>query len=692
MNRGTLAPLLLTLVMGGLWAGCDSRSGAPLPNLEPNTRISAGPPEGADASYSINLFWFGWDDDGFVDYYEIAWESPEEGNWIGPIFANDSLFTVEASDSCCVEPLPGGSSGSVYEQYHTFYVRAVDDRGVRDATPAVRSFNAKTVAPFTEIDSGPINTGAWGTRVRFTWNGGDDDGFVVSYKYALLNTTDYFVDTGIVNINANQLVAWVDTLTYYPRPGGGYNTDSLVWRPTEVDTVLFPAVQSTNQGERIIFAVRSVDNAGATEQVLTIPENVRTFRVSLRLNGPNISLFSNIAGSWTSSDPIETREVFAGQGLRFNWRATPGGSNTPVAGFSYAVDDTALWSPFSLSTDEWPEQIEGEDEILWFPAEIGPHTFFVRAVDEAGFIRVLPARIRVFGGPRFCPEGDRYVLVVLDTQPGGMQTNNYWPQDYEQVELGLVAYWFEGYNIQVHETGGADEPQLSLMDCASSTFWFHSTSVADSDNSVLKNYNVVGPNALPSYIAAGGNLFLCGLQPLNALRYFEKTNGERDFIQNDPVVFAITVSDTSYVPHWMATQFGIQQIQATTPGTLAPASAGLRLRIARSQVTGGSNPYPDLEFDPLTWPNGPEQRGFGFHDRGIIPIVSGTPDNDAEPIYMFNNTTQAVGVRRLSPDGPGLNGNLVYLGFHPYFVMRPQFRSLVQAVLTDFGEFPIPGS
>ena len=35
-------------------------------------------------------------------------------------------------------------------------------------------------------------------------------------------------------------------------------------------------------------------------------------------------------------------------------------------------------------------------------------------------------------------------------------------------------------------------------------------------------------------------------------------------------------------------------------------------------------------------------------------------------------------------------GNLVYLGFHPYFVFRPQFRSLVQAVLTDFGEFPIP--
>ena len=76
MTRGTLAPLLLTLVMGGLWAGCDSRSGLPLPNAEPNTRISAGPPEAADTSFNINLFWFGWDDDGFIDFYEIAWELP----------------------------------------------------------------------------------------------------------------------------------------------------------------------------------------------------------------------------------------------------------------------------------------------------------------------------------------------------------------------------------------------------------------------------------------------------------------------------------------------------------------------------------------------------------------------------------------------------------------------------------------
>ena len=690
MTSRTLAPLLLTLVMGGLWAGCDSRNGVPLPNAEPNTRISAGPPEGDDTSFNINLFWFGWDDDGFVDFYEIAWESPDENNWVGPIFSNDSLFTVEASESCCTSPLPGQGvpSDSVYEQFHTFYVRAVDDQGVRDSSPSVRSFNAKTVAPFTEITDGPINNGKWGTRVRFRWSGDDDDGFVVSYLYALLHTDDYFTDTGASQVITDSVLAWIDTLTYYPLPGGGgYDTDSLVWRSTELDTILFPAVQSTSGGDRIIFAVRGVDNAGATEKILMVPANLRFFRVNRVLNGPSITLVSNIAGTWSSADPIETREVFAGQGLRFRWRATPAEGAPPLAGFSYAVDDTALWTPFSLVSEEWPEQIPGEDEVLWFPPEIGVHTFFVRAIDQAGFIRVLPARIRVFGGPRFCPEPDRYVLVVLDTQAGVIQSDNIWPQDYEQVELGLIGYWFDGYDIQVHQTRGNVKPQLSIMDCASSTFWLHSTSIAGNDNSVLDNYNRVGPNALPSYVASGGNLFLCGIQPLNAVRYFEETTGQHNQIQNDPVVFAVTLSDTTLVPHWMATQFGIEQVQSTTGGSSGPED---RVRIARSVINGGSNPYPDLEFDPLTWPNGPELRGFGYFDRGIIPIATGNPALDAEPIYLFNNTTQAVGIRRLSPDGPGVNGNVVYLGLHPYFVFRPQFRSLVQAVLTDFGEFQIP--
>jgi hypothetical protein len=103
-------------------------------------------------------------------------------------------------------------------------------------------------------------------------------------------------------------------------------------------------------------------------------------------------------------------------------------------------------------------------------------------------------------------------------------------------------------------------------------------------------------------------------------------------------------------------------------------------------VTSGPNPYPDLPFDALTWPNGPVYRGFGYYDRGIHLRDLGA--SSAEVIYTANDSNDAIGIRRLTT--PGVNGNLVYLGFHPYFVERPAFRQLIRAVLTDFGEFPNP--
>src|SRR5262249_12471855 len=130
---GRAGLLSLALVAAGLWAGCSSDHGILTPNLPPNTRISAGPPEGSNTSFQVNLFWFGWDDDGFIDHYDVAFD--DTTHWNTPIFGNDSLFIMQASESCCVAPLPDYTQplpDSVYEQYHTFYVRSVDNHGVPD--------------------------------------------------------------------------------------------------------------------------------------------------------------------------------------------------------------------------------------------------------------------------------------------------------------------------------------------------------------------------------------------------------------------------------------------------------------------------------------------------------------------------------------------------------------------------------
>jgi hypothetical protein len=671
-----LAAAVGAAVMG---AGCGDEAQLLGPNEAPNTRISAAPPEATDTGYVVNLFWFGWDDDGFVDHYEIAWETPE--NWIGPIFTNDSLFSVVAAESCCVSPLPEFPSGlrdSVYEQFHTFYVRSVDNNGVPDPTPAVRSFNAKTIAPYTTINFGP--TDRWGPSVEFEWTGEDQDGSVVAYERVLATQEQYSWDTGR-SYTTGGAIAWLDTLTYFPI-GPGQRKDSLPWEYTEVDSVVYPGVSvidSDSLRALYLFAVRAIDDAGAKEQILTSPDNFRQFNIDPNLAGPNLFLRSNSAGAWRLGNPLRTRAVFAGQGLRFSWRASPGLSQTPVAGFSYAVEDTSDWTPFSSNTLEWPVQVPNEPEIFWFPPE-GPHRFFVRAIDLGGFVSILEARLDVFGGPKQCapePEDDT-VLVVLDTNPVTMvNSNGFWPVGYEAIEESLVAYWFDGFNYQVFLSDQGRRPlDIGVLNCSTSTVWFCSAAVGDGDGILFDGYHKEPPNPLSSYLSAGGNLFVVGLTPVEGMRYFERPELPPQ-LQQIPVLFSRTLTDTTYLPHWAATHFGIARIDTTIAGTQGePPGSPLRLRIAKAVVPG----YPDLPFDPLTWPDGPNQRGFGYYDRSIQPIVGA-----AEVIYRANSVTgSSIGVRRLRD--PQAGGSTVYLGFHPYFVERPAFQQLVRAVLTSFGE------
>lgn len=666
------AGLFLLMLLG---AGCESENPIGTENQEPNTRISLAPPEGSDASYSVDIFWFGFDDDGEISHYEIAWETEE--NWIGPIFGTDSTFVLSAADSCCGEPLPEFGSDirdSVYQQFHTFYVRAVDDQGAEDKTPAFRTFNAKTIAPYTKINFGPVNSQDWGTDVIFKWDGFDDDGVVVSYEYVLTSRVDYRNDhDGVEPSSLVELVAWADTLTFRPLPGGGYS-DERVWKPTLADSTLIPGVQPI-PGSSYIFIVRAIDNAGAKERGLAAGDNYRSFNVVANLDGPRLTLISNVLGLWTVDDA--PRDVFQGQGIRFRWIGRPSSTSlAPIAGYSYAVEDTSQWSAFSLNTLEWPEQIEGEDPQLWFP-EPGPHKFFLRAIDFAGFGRVLPASINVLGGPRQADPGQLYVLAVLDTD-GNAYLSTFLPTAYTLLERALIEYFLEGYNFQIFQTGGTSVVPASLFNLASSTIWIMTSEVESFDSAILKSYHSDRSvtNILPSYVRSGGNLLLCGIRPVNAMRYFDNPDEPSPIFQElFPIDFRRTTTDTTYVPHWAYTELGISRIENSLSGD----DSSPVVRHLVSQVTTGNNPYPDIRFDPLSITQGPIFRGFKHYDTGIIPA-----DARTEVIYRDADTGQSLAVRRLT--SPGIEGNLVYLGFHPYYLQKNEFRNFLRAVLTDFGE------
>jgi hypothetical protein len=668
----------MLLLIGAVGAGCDGEGGSLLPNQAPNTQVSAGPPEALDTGFAVELFWFGWDQDGFVDHYEISWESPD--NWEGPIYTNDSLFTLSAAEVCCVEPLPGTGSpqDSVYEEYHTFYVRAVDNEGTVDPYPAVRSFNSKTVAPYTEISYGPGQNASWPQRLDFQWEGNDDDGVVEYYRYALLLFSYYAMDGGVENPSMGQVLAWVDTLTFFPDPAGGY-TENLVWQETEVDTVTFTDVPVG----QYLFAVRAVDNAGAVEKVLTSPANGRIFNISEFVSGPNLSLTSNSAGSWRSGNQTTSREIFGAEGVRFRWLGTQRPNTLPVAGYTYSVEDSLDWEPYSITRTSFPETAPGEPEVFWYPDE-GVHSFWVRAVDRGGATTTLEARFEVFDGPRFVPSAERFVLIVLDTVP--LQTGEAdaaWPWFYPDMERAWIESMFTGVNYRVWETEGSEPPSVSLMNNASSTFWFHGGDIfSGDDQTVLSRYFLDLPNVLSSYLGSGGNLFICGHTPTQAMIFFEKLEtGFETAPQEYPVQFITTVTDTTYVPHFAYTRLGIEMVQSSQTSAHIDEESGMR--VARSLITEGVNPYPDLHFDPLSWTHGPNVRAFSYFDQGLI-LRMDVSDGVLEPIYAKDDTQDAVGLRWLK--GPGLNGNAVFLALHPYFVDRGAFRDFLVAVLDDFGE------
>jgi hypothetical protein len=304
----------------------------------------------------------------------------------------------------------------------------------------------------------------------------------------------------------------------------------------------------------------------------------------------------------------------------------------------------------------------------------GTTSFWLQGRNAYGRVRTVEAPIRWLSAPHGCEPWLAPILVVLDTDSQAMEGNGLWPRDYPLLEPVLVAEWLEGRSFRIFQTGGTTPPTPDLLECATTVIWIHSSSLGDGGRSVLRDYHQSGTHLLPSYVLGGGNLILVGLQPSLAARWAQAWETTAPVpLPGNPLDFVAASTDAALLPHWWLTNLGIARVDLSVGNTdfLHPS---IRLATAAAQVPG----YPDLAFDPLTWPQGPSRRGFGFYDGGVQPAAG------SEVLYTHAGTNQTLGIRRLSPSGGG--GSVVYLGLHPYFVERPAFRQMISAALTDLGE------
>jgi hypothetical protein len=325
-----LAVLLLVPVMVIVFASCGSDEG---PNLAPDTEIVSGPNPGSNHGYRVPIEWSGSDPDGRVVSYETAWYS-------GPLDGGDldTLLTWEATkasaDTFDVLADSGCGGASCYHA-HSFFVRAVDNDGAKDPSPASVSFTATTTEPRSRIiypvrEQSVLDAQA-PTCVKIRWEGTDQDGEAVEFRVARK--------------------AYMDAPEGEPPP---FN-DPTRWGPWSTDTeiVVWP-LNPVPGGQGWSFYVQARDNAGAVETDFSTTRNhIRIFVQEDWKNIPNVQISCYRGPCYLKSGAlIDSRStagdttmwdvpvvVDVGDTVCFRTTFSPGAYATVVKDISFLVND-----------------------------------------------------------------------------------------------------------------------------------------------------------------------------------------------------------------------------------------------------------------------------------------------------------------------------------------------------------------
>lgn len=202
-NRTLLWVLVLAGALAAAWGCSKKHVSAPLGNQPPDTWfLNNIPRQGDTLSDRTLLFWTGKDPDGRIIAYEYVIDNTA-GQWT--YLTPDTAGTAQYIGNSLLKfgtPTQDTIQFTVPDLvgWHMLYVRGVDNLGQRDPSPASRAFTIKTVAPNTQILSGPVEgdtlfclpafTATW-KGIAFSVNSSDTmdpDGWITGWYYAVDET------------------------------------------------------------------------------------------------------------------------------------------------------------------------------------------------------------------------------------------------------------------------------------------------------------------------------------------------------------------------------------------------------------------------------------------------------------------------------------------------------------------------
>jgi len=455
----TVALGLTALAAAAIFPGCTPSTdigGAPVQNALPDTRITGSPPVLRQTDFTVRFFWTGVDPDGEVkgfqwkissngpdgiSVYDTLTVDPATGDTLHPWFfttTTDTTFIVTADSSGFAPDEDVPEQDQRFYQPHTLFVRAVDDRGAVDPTPAMLTFTATTLAPTIRLSSPPSLATNYREAQRvppvFTlrWSGTDPDFELdapTRVRY-LLKTAQLPDQTGYIT-SKYQYDRAVDQLITFSDPGW---SDWIPYGQDDEDrSVTFTRPERDAQGERIayLFAIQAQDTAGAVSLDRGYARTVHNFVIDSSKR-PLLVVRERFLGTFSGVSVIapSTIDIAKNQPLRFQWSGDASSYGGTIAGYRYGWDVT---EPDDPNDPGWQVQFGLSDAHMEAPVRTfgsGQHTLLIQCIDNSGLM--TEARIILSVVPVPNVEDQRPLLLVDGIKD---QHSQAWPN-----ESGTTAY------------------------------------------------------------------------------------------------------------------------------------------------------------------------------------------------------------------------------------------------------------
>ncbi len=175
----------ILVVLIGLYGAsfCTYSTKPKEPNLLPNTTVANIPVDEDTIKAYVTLYWDGEDSDGYVTAYKYRYVTRH-------LTRGDSVVTDWVTTRSTSQTIAFESSDDLNFQH--FEVKAIDNDGGEDPTPAVKEFyTVKAYSPETSIESPAEDqelfvlpqTSDWWQGIKVAFASSDRDGEVVAYGY-----------------------------------------------------------------------------------------------------------------------------------------------------------------------------------------------------------------------------------------------------------------------------------------------------------------------------------------------------------------------------------------------------------------------------------------------------------------------------------------------------------------------------